>query len=278
MLTSDQINEFNMNGILLIPDFYSYEEDIKPIQKDIYTIINILIKKYNLNIYRTTFQGKNFDDGLIDLLQYNRSYISEIYDAIKQIPSFIKLISKKENEQIVKQLLKSELVGIANRGFGIRIDLPKEEKYRANWHQEYPSQLKSMKGVVLWSPLVEIYNKIGPVEVCLGSHKEGVLPVYKDTRNKKENAYALRINSEEKVIEKYKKIAPLSKPGDLILIDWLLVHQSGFNTSDRARWSMQMRYFDFLDNTGQKLSWKGSFAEGIKFEEIHPELLITKGK
>jgi hypothetical protein len=37
---------------------------------------------------------------------------------------------------------------------------------------------------------------------------------------------------------------------------------------------MQFRYFNFLEPTGQSHGWKGSFAAGVDFASIHPELVV----
>ncbi|MEG2942015.1 MAG: hypothetical protein RR969_10620 [Thermomonas sp.] len=61
-------------------------------------------------------------------------------------------------------------------------------------------------------------------------------------------------------------------PGDLVLVDFLTLHASGANTSRRSRWSMQFRYFNFDEAVGMSHGWKGSFAAGVDFRSIHPEL------
>lgn len=276
MITNEQIAEFHKNGVLVIPNFYNYEEEIKPIQKNIYDIIDIIIEKYNLNIKRKPFNGENFDNGIMKILEKDRKYISELYDAIKHSVPLVRLLSSDKNELLSKCLLKSDLIGIASKGYGIRIDLPKEEQYRSFWHQEYPAQLRSLKGLVFWTPLVTIKEKLGPVEVCVGSHKEGILPVFKTSESNRQNAYTLKIYDEISFVKKYTKNSPLTKPSDLIIIDWLVLHQSGYNVSKKPRWSIQMRYFDYNEPLGKKISWKGSFAEGVNFEEIHPNLLIEE--
>jgi len=37
---------------------------------------------------------------------------------------------------------------------------------------------------------------------------------------------------------------------------------------------MQFRYFDFSEPTGMAHGWKGSFAAGVDFKKIHPELCV----
>lgn len=276
ILSNNQVEEFHENGLLYLKSFYDVENDIIPIQKSIYGIIALIIKKYNLSIERESFQSDNFDCGFQELIKANRNYASEAYDAVKQIPAFIRLLADKKHERVFSQLFNTELPGIAAAGYGIRIDNPFEEKYLAPWHQEYLSQLRSLEGLVLWSPLLNICEELGPVEFCVGSQKEGVLPVRSSDPDNpdKSGAYGLRLVDEEKYISKYEIISPLTEIGDLVIMDWHLLHRSGQNTSQRSRWSMQMRYFNFDNEMGIKLGWCGSFSAGVNAKNIHPEYIL----
>ncbi len=280
ILTEEQIDFFNDNGYLIIPDFYDNKHEIRPLQLGIYNIIGLVANKYEIEIDREPFSPETFDDGYLDILKVDRSYGGEIYDAVKQIPAFIRLVSNEKNEMVFKEIRSKCLAGIAAAGYGMRINNPFEDQYRANWHQEYLAQLRSLDGMVFWSPLVSVTQKMGPVVICPGSQAEGAIPVYThDPRNKeKQGAYSLVLQNEAELVKKYKQIAPLSKPTDLIIMDFLLLHASGFNTSDRALWSMQFRYFNYLDKTGLSHSWKGGFASGIDFRTIHPELCVDEGR
>ncbi|MBX4421274.1 hypothetical protein K4H00_25030, partial [Mycobacterium tuberculosis] len=57
-------------------------------------------------------------------------------------------------------------------------------------------------------------------------------------------------------------------------VDFLVLHASGQNTSGRSRWSMQFRYFNFCEPTGRAHGWKGSYANGVDFRTVHPELSV----
>jgi len=275
ILSQQQINEFNNNGVLLIPDFYD-TDDINQIQHCIYNIIGLVIDKYKLSITRHKYSADKFDSGYQKLIKINRDYGSEIYDAVKQIPAFIRLVADKRHESLLSQLRNTTLAGIAAGGFGIRIDNPHEDKFRAQWHQEYPAQLRSPDGLVFWSSLINITPELGPVKFCLGSHKLGPVPVYMNNPKNTQNsgAYSLTLKDEQQLIKKFPQIAPLTKPGDLVIIDYMVLHASGVNRGNRSRWSMQMRYFNFNNPAGIEIGWKGSFAAGLDFREIHPELCI----
>ncbi|MDH5601815.1 MAG: phytanoyl-CoA dioxygenase family protein [Gammaproteobacteria bacterium] len=274
LLTEKQISEFNRDGLLILRNFYDLEQDIKPIQKMVYEIIGFIISKYDLPIIRPEFNPESFDAGFQQILAANRTYGAEIYDAVKQIPAFIRLVAKPEHEQLFRELRTGALPGIAAGGYGVRIDNPNEDKFRASWHQEYPAQLRSLDGLVYWSPLVCVTEDMGPVEFCPGSQVEGPIPVFTQSNKKPEKtgAYSLTLKNEKDLLKKYQHIKPLTNPGDLVIIDFLVLHASGHNTSQRSRWSMQLRYFNFAEPTGQSYGWQGSYAAGINFREIHPEL------
>jgi hypothetical protein len=261
---------FARDGLLVLRGFYDVDADIAPIHAGIQSIIGQVMRRHGIADTRGT---SRFDDGYKALIAGNRSLGGEIYDAVKQIPAFIRLLGKPEHERLFTLLRPDSVPGVAAGGSGIRIDNPGEERYRAEWHQEYPSQLRSLDGLVFWSPLVEMTDALGPVRFCPGSHLAGPQPVVTQPSDSgKTGAYALRLRDESDLLSHYPQAAPLLAPGDLVVVDFLTLHASGYNTSDRSRWSLQFRYFNFADPTGMAHGWKGSFASGVDFRSIHPEL------
>lgn len=277
LLSEDQIQEFHRTGLLVVKDFYDRKRDIEPILRGIHEIIGQIMLKHRVADRRGAFSPEYFDDGYRELIEADRSRGGEIYDAVKQLPAFYRLISHPDHDIVFRQLRKDSIPGIAAGGHGIRIDNPFEDKYRAMWHQEYPSQLRSLDGLVFWSTLIPLTETLGPVQFCPGSHREGPLPVESsDPDNSgRAGAYALKLRDEENILAKYPIIAPLTEPGDLVIIDFLVLHASGHNRDARSRWTMQFRYFNFADPTGRSHGWKGSFAAGVDFRSIHPELSVT---
>lgn len=274
-LTPEQVANFHRDGVLVIRNFYRVE-DILPIQRGIYNVIGQVMIKNGLRDTRSPFNPMNFDAGYMDLIRQKRTWASEVYDAVKHIPSFVRLVAHPAHEALLRELRADAMPGVAGGGYGIRIDNPMEDKFRAMWHQEYPAQLRSLDGLVFWSPLVTVTEELGPVVFCPGSHKEGPLPVCEaDPENAgRSGAYALKIKDEAEILAKYDKVAPLTEPRDLVIIDFLVLHASGFNRSDQPRWSMQFRYFNFAEQTGRSHGWRGSYAAGVDFRKIHPELYV----
>ena len=276
ILSKDQLERFDNDGVLVVPSFYDLEAEIEPIQRQIHSIIGFLIKKHGLPIHQAPFSPEQFDSGYQELIQHDRRIGGTIYDAVKQIPAFHRLVGCTKHGNLLKQIRHSDNPGVAAGGYGIRIDNPFEEKFKAPWHQDYTAQFKSIDGLVFWSPLVQVNEQLGPVKFCLGSHKDGLVRVHtKDPRDpNKSGAYALILEDEENRVSRYKHASPLTNPGDLVIIDFLTLHASGSNISTRSRWSMQIRYFNYEDPTGIGYDWVGGYASGKTVKDIHPELVI----
>lgn len=273
---TQEAEQFHRDGYTILRGFYDRETMVEPIREGIRHIIEALCKKYGVEAPTAT-ADEALSKGYMTLAKANRAWGAEVYDAVKQIPAFMRLVSDAKNDVVFQALRSGSVPGLAAGGYGIRIDAPDEQKFRAPWHQEFPAQLRSLDGIVFWSPLVSMFPEIGPVELAIGSQQEGVVPVFNDDGGVgKTGAYALRLENEQERLAKYPHAAPVTEPGDLILMDFLTLHQSGENISHMPRWSMQWRMFNFAEPTGVKLSWKGSFAAGQSFADLLPELVGAK--
>ena len=250
---------------MVIRGFYDVEREIRPIREGVQEIVRMVARRHNIDAPCHTPE-QAMTQGYRAIAAADRNAASEIYDAVKQIPAFLELVSLRRNAELFAHIRLGSVPGLAAGGTGIRIDSPHDTKFRAYWHQEFPAQLRSLDGVVFWSPLLTVTPEMGPVEYCVGSHVEGLIRVVKDDGGTdRTGAYALRLQDEAALVARHPKVAPLTEPGDLILLDFLTLHQSGENVSDRPRWSMQFRYFNFADPVGIEIGWRGSFAAGADF-------------
>lgn len=277
LLTDDQKREFAQNGVLVVKQFYDVEQDIEPIQRSIYHIIDLVMKRHGVSLERAPFTHGNFDSGYNDLIAIDRAFGGEVYDAMKQIPAFLRLICNGKAERLFCELRGTDLAGIGIGSYGIRIDNPHEEQFRSHWHQEFFYQPQSLDGIVMWTPLVPITLDIGPVNVCVGSHKDGLCKyIAGGAYAKKSGAYQIGIKDDEKVAAKYRQVAPLTEPGDLLIMDFLTIHQSGLNVSKRSRWSVQGRFFNFREPTGMRIGWKSSVTLGTNVKAIFAENFVEE--
>lgn len=276
MISPDERDFFQSEGYLLIKGFFDLEEDIEPIQRDAYEIIGLVAQRHGVALERRSFDPQSFDQEYYKLLQADRRYAGEIYDLVKQIPSFLRLISSRKSEALFREIRGTDHAGIGAASYGIRIDNPNEDKFRSHWHQEFLYQPQSIDGIVFWTPLVPVLDDMGAVIILPKSHRNG-LCVYSrgDAYAHKQGAYQIGIHDEGKVVSNYQQIAPLTVPGDLLIMDFLTIHGSGENRSPRSRWSIQSRFFNYRDPVGMKLGWKASITTGTNVEELFPDNFVS---
>ena len=238
--------EFEARGVLILRRFYDPVTEVEPIQRAIYRIIGFVLEQHGVACDRAPFTPETFDSGYRELVAADRKLGGIVYDAVKSIPAFHRLVSSERNEALYSFLRQTADAGIGGSSYGIRIDVTFEERFRSHWHQEYLWQPQSLDGAVFWSPLARVEADMGPVQICVGSHKDGLgyyrANAYEST---KVGAYQIGLDDEAGTIARYEITAPLMAPGDLIVLDYLTLHQSGFNRATRPRWSMQMRYFNY---------------------------------
>jgi hypothetical protein len=267
---------FQENGYLILKGFYDVSRDIEPIQRDIYKIIGLVADRHNVSIQRAPFAPETFDTGYNQLIKINRSFGGEIYDLVKQIPAFLRLISHQRSDDVFCNLRGTTQSGIGADSYGIRIDNPNEDKFRSHWHQEFMFQPQSIDGIVFWTPLLPVRPELGPVIILPKSHKDGLCMYSKGTTYAaKTGAYQIGIYEEDQVVAQYQQIAPLTEPGDLLLMDFLTIHGSGANTSQRSRWSVQSRFFNYLDPVGQRIGWKASVTSGTDVQAVFPDNFVS---
>ncbi len=223
LLAPEQIAQFERDGFLLFRHFYSMQQ-IEPICRRVYDIIGQVIDEYKLPVARNPYAYETFDDGYLDVIRIDRRYGSVIYDAVKQIPAFLKLVAEPQNEALFNLLRPGATPGVAAGGFGIRINNPFEEQYRAAWHQEYIGQLRSLNGLVFWSPLIQVQPEHGPVDILVESHHAGLLPIIKSHSDipGQTGGYAARLLNEQSVVKKYSMVAPCITLGDVLVMNFMV--------------------------------------------------------
>ena len=125
---------------MLIKNFFDKQKEIKPIEKKIGQIIETVAVQNKVKLTSRNI-GKNY----ITLIKINREFGSIIYDAIKQIPEFISLISKPKVIRLMEQLIGFKNIGIAHGGIGFRINNPKEKNFLQNGIRSFRSNLEVKK-------------------------------------------------------------------------------------------------------------------------------------
>jgi hypothetical protein len=216
-----------------------------------------------------------FDRGLDLLLAADRARVGRLYQAVRKLPSVYALITAPRVWAVMRQLMGTRLPGIYPNGTGVRMDHPGEDTYLSPWHQEYPYNLTSDNAVTLWLPLVDVDLANGCLLLAPGSHGLGALPVrVRDAMNDRRNANeALEIDHLNRFLARHPALPVPAAAGDALVFHTFLLHRSQPNRSAATRWTLQARYFDFLNPTAIRHDWVGGMNEGVDFRRYHPELV-----
>jgi len=170
----------------------------------------------------------------------------------KEDKELLHRIYQYSQSNLVMDLLRQECFQYAKPFFpedGIFIDidchvivnLPHDDRISWEWHQEstYHPEIENCIG--FWFPFLDsstIAN--GTMSVLKGSHRMGKLP-YKVYKPSDDSATTLIPDDIEQLKKKFSEEHCLLDPGDLLMFDMDLIHQSNPNISDRARFTGLIR-------------------------------------
>lgn len=188
------------------------------------------------------FQNKNLNKVLINLRKRKKNNFSQIYDLMQYSDAVKKFCYENNLDSVARKILRCRNEDLYLRT-QFRIDVPNDERNTFDWHQDsaYDKLNNNPKnGLIFWIPLVDTNEQNGTLILKPKSHNE------KNSYFTKVK-FGLRYKSPQLVvqkskIEKYVSLQPSCKVGDYILTYANLFHKSGYNSSDRIRFTIIARY------------------------------------
>ena len=272
-LSDAALAAYAADGCLLLRDF-APADLLARFREEVATMVGLVLAELALDPAVSTIA--RFDRGLDLLVCADRARVGRLYMAVRKLPSVHRLITAPRVWAVMKQLMGTGLPGIYPAGTGVRMDHPGEDTYLSPWHQEYPYNLTSDNAVTLWMPLVDVDEVNGCLLLAPGSQRLGALPVrVQDALNKRRNANeTMEIDGLESVLARHATLSVPAAAGDALVFHTFLLHRSQPNRSAATRWTLQARYFDFLNPTAIRHDWVGGMNEGVDFRRLHPELVV----
>lgn len=256
---------FQKYGFLYVKNFLP-NDIFDRLLEEIKQLIKLFSEKEKLSPI-LNLSEKEFDFYLAKLINKDRALAGHLYEAVKKLPSHISLASHQRHIVACKFLKDIKFPGFASRGWGLRMDHPKEDNFLTQLHQDFVSQLCSPEGLVFWTPLRDVDSKLGPVKIYPKTHLHGIFPVEVTG----EGSYDLNIRNLEVIREKFSYIAPEVMKGDTVIMDYLTLHESSPNQSSLTRWSLITRFFEFQNQIAIDIGWKGGVQEGNSFDKVLPQ-------
>ncbi|MDX2184418.1 MAG: phytanoyl-CoA dioxygenase family protein [Gemmatimonadaceae bacterium] len=243
-ISASQKAQFQEQGFLIFEEFFTPEE-ISDFQHTLRQLIRTALakaKKSGHAVDPAAYDGTEFHAGLQKLESIDHFYVADIYDTLAQSVAFKRLTTKRETESAINQLMdRDERAPLYTYTCRCRIDPPKDDRRTYGWHQEVFYSIPRSRFLQTWAPLVDPSSVAnGTVEVCVGSHREGVA---RQSWNEVPGR-AVQIIVDEALTEKYPKQKILLNVGQLLIFDYRLFHRSGDNQSSRVRYSLVGMYHD----------------------------------
>jgi hypothetical protein len=216
-----------------------------------------------------------FDDGVCELARIDRRLVGQLFDAGRRLLPVHQLSVDPRLISISKALMATDVISASDIK-ALRIDLPNEEKYLFDWHQDYPYVMDSLDAVVFWIPLQDVDESNGWLTVAAGSHKAGMQKLRLiDPDNAANNKQKMMQIAAADAHRDYPNLSLPVKLGDVLVFSTLLLHASGHNRSTRPRFTMQIRFGNYLHPVAVAKGWPGSMRDGSVFHERHPEYIAS---
>ena len=240
MSSSDQIREkFRENGYFIAKSIIS-EKKINAVLETVFRIYFRYNPSSKLRDLQEPWNSDLFHEELIKFRKSDPKRFSLLYDSTQTSASIMELLTSELIAKYSANLLDTKNNELCITEGMIRMDAPGDKRNIAGWHQEI-SYLRN-NGLVIWIPLSDITPDLGSLQVCPKSHNEGELKV---VQNKNLSSDVSTVSVDEikpEYIAKYSKMDIEIKKGDVLFFNTKLFHRSGVNTSDRIRFSCQIRH------------------------------------
>ena len=240
MSSSDQIREkFRENGYSIAKSIIS-EKEINAVLETIFRIYFKYNPSSKLRDLQEPWNSDLFHEEIIKFRKSDPKRFSLLYDSTQTSASIMELLTSELIAKYSANLLDTKNNELCITEGMIRMDAPGDKRNIAGWHQEI-SYLRN-NGLVIWIPLSDITPDLGQLQVCPKSHHEGELKVVQN-KNLPGDASTVSVDEvEPEYIAKYSIMDVEIKKGDVLFFDTELFHRSGVNTSNRMRFSCQVRH------------------------------------
>ena len=239
MLDQKSISKYTENGFLVIQNAFPIEK-INELMDSIAHVIKIEADR--IGLYETD-KEKLLNEVIIKMRKYHPVSSSWIYQTINNSNIFKKFIYNLGLEEKISQLINTKSVkSISTVSPNLRIDFPDDKKNTRTWHQDGHYFLDNSNGydsLVLWISLVGANKENGTVIICPGSHEEEkITPEFTSA----DNLVSEQHITPQQIVDKYSQIDLNTKIGDVAFIQMDLIHRSGYNSSNKVRYTAQIRY------------------------------------
>jgi len=217
------------------------------LKKDGYIILKDGLKTDSIEILSTTVKriftahsqtGEDIYTTCVRLDKQDKKLLHRIYQYSQS--NLVMDLLRQECFEYAKSLLPEDGIYI-DIDTHVIVNLPNDDRMSWGWHQEstYHPEIKNCIG--FWFPIIDSATVAnGTMSVLKGSHQKGRLPYIVDKATE-DSSTTLIPEDIDQLLTDFSEEHCLLDPGDLLIFDMDLVHQSNPNTSDRPRFTGLVR-------------------------------------
>jgi ectoine hydroxylase-related dioxygenase (phytanoyl-CoA dioxygenase family) len=187
-------------------------------------------------------------DSLIDFRKRQPSLFGAFYDTMQTNTILQSLLIQDNIINVIADLFNQESDTLASTGYMLRMDTPKDERNTYDWHQDsayYKQNTVGSHGCVVVIPLVDINPRNGSLSILSGSQNEKVLE-HKLYKSESIDIASQKFTVPKNIVDKYPEVDLCANKGDVVFMQMNLIHKSGFNISNRVRFTTGIRFHKTL--------------------------------
>ena len=235
-LSQEQLDAFHREGYLVVENVFS-DADLQPVIDEIKEEIDLrareLVASGELS---RTYEELDFEHRLARISQETDKVAVSIWNGKLAGPAFFGLITNPNLLDVAEQVCGEEL--IASSVYRLRPKIPGHRMSAVPWHQDsgyFEPYCDKALVMTVWLPLVDADAANGCMWVLPRQHT-GEVAMHQQANGQP----YLQIPSEH-LPEGDPVCAPVKKGGVLLMTN-KTPHASFENSTDRVRWSMDLRY------------------------------------
>ncbi len=237
-LTQDQIQAFNRDGVVIVPDVLS-EDDLRPALDDIDEMIDRLATKLVASGQLSRdYREQDFEHRLACISRETDQVARAIWNGAMHSPGIFGILTNPRLLEVARTFCGEEIV--ASSVYRLRPKIPHYEYGAVPWHQDAgytePFCDKAMI-LTVWVPLVDATEERGCMWALPGVHHNPTVLTHVARQGK---SYLQILDPD--LPAGVQPVCLEVKKGGIVLLHNRTPHVSYENRSDIVRWSMDLRY------------------------------------
>lgn len=241
-LTSEQLKQYQDEGFLVIPEFFT-DSELQPVIDAIDAKVERLAQKLlEQGKITDTFKSDGFLTRLTKLEQASKGAATVLHSSGLLPDELATLWSSPKLLDVMEQILGSEIAG--HPVWNIRAKTPLNPLATVPWHQDTAYLAAGSERTfqpTAWIPLVDANSTNGAMQVIRGGHKHGgVLKHQLERELGNADSWYLYVRDED--LPPGEIVTCEMKKGGVLLMNNLIPHRSTENHSDIIRWSIDLRW------------------------------------